>query len=78
CRIAEIVQHSCEVVQDSTGTNIVECFPVLRFFQLCKGHPAVEITKFIEIDANDGGIEIPHGFRSDSIQGRPWRDVVRY
>ncbi|KAF9475724.1 hypothetical protein BDN70DRAFT_883350 [Pholiota conissans] len=78
CRIAEIVQHTCHLAPNRRGEQIMQCFPILRIFRLCKGQPAVEITKFVNVDPKDGGIEIPAGFRTKAIQARPWREVIRY
>ncbi|KIL62247.1 hypothetical protein M378DRAFT_59017, partial [Amanita muscaria Koide BX008] len=58
CRVAEIVQYICDVKSTSSAPDIV-CYPVPRLFQLCPGKPALEITKFVKIDARTGEVELP-------------------
>ncbi|KIM42127.1 hypothetical protein M413DRAFT_26942 [Hebeloma cylindrosporum] len=80
CRIAEILQYTC-VVKKSRVINMpprTVCYPIPRILKLCPGRPAVEITKFVELDAKTGEVEIPAGFSADSVKGRPWREVIRY
>ncbi|KAF8952964.1 hypothetical protein BDZ97DRAFT_1680388 [Flammula alnicola] len=78
CRIAEILQYTCELTTSRKGAPTFQCFPILRILKICTGQPAVEITKFVNVNVTNGQIEIPPGFKSDSIKGRPWREVVRY
>ncbi|KAF8198575.1 hypothetical protein BJ912DRAFT_845642 [Pholiota molesta] len=78
CHIAEILQHTCIPESNSQGQEIMQCFPILRIFKLCKGQPAVEITRFINVDPTNGAIEIPAGFKTETVQGRSWREIERY
>ncbi|KXN84117.1 hypothetical protein AN958_00442 [Leucoagaricus sp. SymC.cos] len=59
CRIAEIVQYSCNVERDANGNPQTHCFPIPRIFKLCRGRPAVEITKLVDIDLATGEVIIP-------------------
>ncbi|KAF8126218.1 hypothetical protein EV363DRAFT_1157022 [Boletus edulis] len=77
CRLLEIVQYSCELEKVSSGEVGTHCFPFSRIFQICPHRPAVEITRYITIDAKTGEIEIPDG-QSSLPKGKPWRDVHLY
>ncbi|CAA7257327.1 unnamed protein product [Cyclocybe aegerita] len=78
CRIAEIVQHTCELRINRLGQRTLHCFPIPRLLKLCPGKPAVEITKLVHINVKNGEVEIPKDLSVDSLQAHPWREVVRY
>ncbi|KAF8156712.1 hypothetical protein B0H34DRAFT_750515 [Crassisporium funariophilum] len=79
CRIAEILQYSCELKTEShSGRQISQCFPITRLFKMCPGLSAVEITKLVNIDMATGEVEIPANISQNSIRARPWKEIVRY
>ncbi|KAI0067453.1 hypothetical protein BV25DRAFT_1819797 [Artomyces pyxidatus] len=73
CRIAEIVQYSCE----NTEAGQLHCFPIPRIFRMCPGRPAVEITRFVNIDLETGAVEIPPADQA-LPKAKVWRDVVTF
>ncbi|EIN08794.1 hypothetical protein PUNSTDRAFT_52272 [Punctularia strigosozonata HHB-11173 SS5] len=73
CRIFEILQYNCE--PEGTGYH---CFPISRIFRICDGRPAIEITRFVDVDVKTGAVELPSDPSQILPKGRPWRDVVRY
>ncbi|KIM85816.1 hypothetical protein PILCRDRAFT_5449 [Piloderma croceum F 1598] len=76
CRIAEIVQYTCDSEKLSNGQ--IHCFPIPRIFRICPGRPAVEITKLVNIDEKTGEIKIPVIANETLPKAKPWRDVIRY
>ncbi|TFK39026.1 hypothetical protein BDQ12DRAFT_604667 [Crucibulum laeve] len=78
CRIAEIVQYTCDIERPATGDPIVHCFPIPRIFRICPGKPVVEITTKVDIDITTGEVEIPSEKKQLSIKGRHWTEVIRY
>jgi len=78
CRIAELVQYTCELEKLENGRSQVHCFPIPRIFRICSGRPAVEITKLVSIDEKTGEIEIPATASETLPKAKPWRDVTRY
>ncbi|KAH0834923.1 hypothetical protein J3R83DRAFT_10607, partial [Lanmaoa asiatica] len=72
-----LVQYSCEPGKVSSGEIRTHCFPFSRIFRICPHRPAVEITRYVIVDAKTGEIEIPSG-SSSLIKGKPWRDVDLY
>ncbi|EIM82081.1 uncharacterized protein STEHIDRAFT_124892 [Stereum hirsutum FP-91666 SS1] len=75
CRIAEILQYSCDW---SKKDNRINCLPFPRLFRICPGRPAVEITRQVRVDIKTGEVEIPPEVHQFLPKGKPWRDVVRY
>ncbi|KAF8552488.1 hypothetical protein OG21DRAFT_1416052 [Imleria badia] len=71
------VQYSCEPEKALSGETRTHCFPFSRIFRICPHKPAVEITRYVTIDAKTGEIEIPEG-QSLLPKGKPWRDVHLY
>ncbi|KZP28093.1 hypothetical protein FIBSPDRAFT_689460, partial [Athelia psychrophila] len=78
CRIAEIVQYTCDLEKEGNGRQRVHCFPIPRIFRICPGRPAVEITKFVNINEHTGETEIPAAASESLPKAKPWRDVVRH
>lgn len=75
CRIAEILQYSCDWSKED---NRINCLPFPRIFRMsvqfylmmptyrhshwrhsCPGRPAVEITRQVNVDIKTGEVEIP-------------------
>ncbi|KAG8216558.1 hypothetical protein J3R82DRAFT_6739, partial [Butyriboletus roseoflavus] len=54
-----LVQYSCEPEKVSGGEIRTHCFPFSRIFRICPHRPALEVTRYITIDAKTGEIEIP-------------------
>ncbi|PPQ92128.1 hypothetical protein CVT25_007959 [Psilocybe cyanescens] len=77
CVIAEILQHTCLVKTAYDGTISYHCFPIPRILKLCPGQPAVELTKFINIEMQSGEIDIPPNLSASSIKARSWKEVIR-
>ncbi|KNZ76937.1 hypothetical protein J132_10884 [Termitomyces sp. J132] len=89
CRIAEIVQFSCR--QHHKGND---CYPIPRFFRICPGRPAVEITKFVDFNEATGLVQVPTSSRylifacvlnsthllsrNIPVHAKPWRDIIRH
>ncbi|KAG5724853.1 hypothetical protein E4T56_gene12628 [Termitomyces sp. T112] len=73
CRIAEIVQFSCR--QNHKGND---CYPIPRFFRICPGRPAVEITKFVDFNEATGLVQVPTSSRNIPVHAKPWRDIIRH
>ncbi|KAH9477875.1 hypothetical protein JR316_0010107 [Psilocybe cubensis] len=48
-----------------------------QFLSSCPGQPAVELTKFINIDMKSGEIDIPPNLSASSAKARAWKDVIR-
>ncbi|KAH9852470.1 hypothetical protein C2E23DRAFT_825675 [Lenzites betulinus] len=78
CRLAEIVQFKCEPGQQAEGLPQWHCLPVIRLFRICQNRPAVEVTKFVDIDVETGAIQVPSQSSQMLPKGKVWRDVVRY
>ena len=99
CRIAEILQYSCDLEDDGRGRPQYHCWPVPRVFRMwvhalrdfnryvdrqlcrCPGRPAVEITRFVDVDMTSGEIRLPHETRyatpvGPSTRGAPLMDVA--
>ncbi|KAF9446572.1 hypothetical protein P691DRAFT_708264 [Macrolepiota fuliginosa MF-IS2] len=78
CRIAEILQYSCNVEKDANGQPQVHCFPIPRIFKLCRGLPAVEITTLVDIDLATGEVVIPPDASSQKLVVKAtWKNVIR-
>ncbi|CAL1709059.1 unnamed protein product [Somion occarium] len=77
CRLAEIIQYSCdeEIVR---GNYTYHCWPIVRIFRLCPGRPAVELTRFVNVESSTGAIEVPSTSSEMLPKGKPWRDVVHH
>ncbi|EMD34799.1 hypothetical protein CERSUDRAFT_54517 [Gelatoporia subvermispora B] len=77
CRIAELVQYSCGDEANSKGERQFHCWPIPRIFRICPGRPAVELTRYAEVDVNTGEVTIPPESRRVLPKGKQWRDVTR-
>ncbi|KAF9566472.1 hypothetical protein CPC08DRAFT_628352 [Agrocybe pediades] len=63
CSIFEILQYTCPPSSKSLdGKPLIRCYPLPRIFKMCPGHPAVEMTTFVDI-SKDGEVTIPHDFK---------------
>ncbi|THH29239.1 hypothetical protein EUX98_g4938 [Antrodiella citrinella] len=78
CRLAEIIQYSCKEEYDADGVPTPRCWPVPRIFRLCPGRPAVEVTRYVNVDMKTGEIDIPSTLNHQLPKAKPWRDVKRY
>ncbi|KAF9812425.1 hypothetical protein IEO21_06228 [Rhodonia placenta] len=78
CRLAEIVQYKCDVEQNNQGQPQLHCWPVPRIFRICPGRPAVEMTRYVDVDTQSGEISIPAEASQTLPKGKPWRDVRCY
>ncbi|KAI1798065.1 hypothetical protein LXA43DRAFT_876313 [Ganoderma leucocontextum] len=78
CRLAEIVQYRCDAERADGGRAQMHCLPVPRIFRICRNRPAVEMTRFVDVDLETGAIHIPAQASQVLPKGKPWRDVVRY
>ncbi|KAH9941222.1 uncharacterized protein BXZ73DRAFT_88387 [Epithele typhae] len=74
CRLAEIVQYKCD--GELTGdVPAVHCVPIPRIFRICPNRPAVELTRYVDINLETGAVQVPS---SQMIpKGKPWREVLR-
>ncbi|KAH7882824.1 hypothetical protein F5I97DRAFT_134074 [Phlebopus sp. FC_14] len=72
--IAILVQYSCESEKLPNGRLRPHCFPVSRLFRMCPERPAVEITRFCNVDIDTGAVELPDD-RTPLPEGKLWRDV---
>ncbi|KAI0777282.1 hypothetical protein BD413DRAFT_467936 [Trametes elegans] len=77
CRLAELVQYKCEPEQLS-GTLRWHCLPIVRIFRICQNRPAVELTRYVDINVETGAVQVPAQSSKVMPKGKPWRDVVRY
>ncbi|KAI0251912.1 hypothetical protein BJV78DRAFT_1125649, partial [Lactifluus subvellereus] len=75
--IAEILQFSCEIKPTGDRSQQFHCFPVPRFFRLCRGQPAVEVTRIVKMDPSTGEVNIPRDFVQQLPKAKQWRDVIR-
>ncbi|KAI0336800.1 hypothetical protein GY45DRAFT_1237731 [Cubamyces sp. BRFM 1775] len=75
CRLAEIVQFNCNPTEDSVEWH---CLPIIRIFRICQNKPAVELTRFIEMDVETGAVHVPPQSSQVLPKGKLWRDVIRY
>ncbi|TFK89903.1 hypothetical protein K466DRAFT_485816 [Polyporus arcularius HHB13444] len=79
CRLAEVLQYKCTLEQEADGRPTVRCLPVPRIFRICPNRPAVEMTRFIDVDLETGAVrDIPSESSSVLPKGKPWRDVLKY
>ncbi|EPQ53445.1 hypothetical protein GLOTRDRAFT_78441 [Gloeophyllum trabeum ATCC 11539] len=78
CRLAELVQYTCNIDTIDEGVPRLHCYPILRIFRMCPNRPAVEITKLVNFDPATGKVEIPPEASQVLPKGKPWRDVARY
>ncbi|OSD08179.1 hypothetical protein PYCCODRAFT_1358328 [Trametes coccinea BRFM310] len=77
CRLAEIVQYRCDPPQDSNHPQW-HCLPIIRIFRICQNRPAVELTRFVEINVETGAVHVPSQSSQVLPKGKAWRDVIRY
>ncbi|KAH9897006.1 hypothetical protein C8Q73DRAFT_437670 [Cubamyces lactineus] len=56
CRLAEIVQFNCNPQEDTAEWH---CLPIIRIFRICQNRPAVELTRFVEMDVETGAVHVP-------------------
>ncbi|KAA1473057.1 hypothetical protein DENSPDRAFT_779499 [Dentipellis sp. KUC8613] len=78
CQLVELLHYSCELRQEADGSRQFHCFPIPRILRICPGRPAVEITRFVNIDMTTGEVEIPPEASQVLPKGKVWRDVTRY
>ncbi|KAI0360526.1 hypothetical protein OH77DRAFT_1393369 [Trametes cingulata] len=78
CRIAEIVQFQCEPGEQLNGPPEWHCLPVIRIFRICQNRPAVELTRFVDVNTETGAVHIPPQSSQVLPKAKPWRDVIRY
>ncbi|TDL24561.1 hypothetical protein BD410DRAFT_767062 [Rickenella mellea] len=81
CQIYEILQWSCDPakeIESQSDPNTVQCYPLPRIFRICPGRPAIEITRFVNIDPQSGQAEIPPENINILPKAKPWWDIVRY
>ncbi|KAI0047697.1 hypothetical protein FA95DRAFT_1454891, partial [Auriscalpium vulgare] len=78
CRIAEVLQFSCDLEATHTGRPQYHCFPIPRLFRICPGRPAVEITRFVDINLSTGEVDIPPESHHNLPKAKVWRDIIRY
>ncbi|KAI0674453.1 hypothetical protein C8Q78DRAFT_1067470 [Trametes maxima] len=78
CRLAEIVQFKCEPGQQPNGPPQWHCLPVIRIFRICQNRPAVELTRFVDMNVETGAVQVPPQLSRTLPKGKAWRDVVRY
>ncbi|GBE87532.1 hypothetical protein BKA93DRAFT_824488 [Sparassis latifolia] len=76
CRLAELVQYKCELEVSNVGVSQYHCWPIMRIFRICPGRPAVELTRFAEVNADTGEISAPPESSAKLPKGKPWRDIV--
>ncbi|KAH9974027.1 hypothetical protein BGW80DRAFT_1171073 [Lactifluus volemus] len=76
CRIAEILQFSCEIEPIGNGSQQFHCFPLPRFFRLCRGHPAVEVTRLVNVDPSTGEVNVPSDVAQRLPKAKRWTDVI--
>ncbi|KAI8986751.1 hypothetical protein BD414DRAFT_440212 [Trametes punicea] len=77
CRLAEIVQYHCDPPHDPADPQW-HCLPVIRIFRICKDRPAVELTRFVQVNVETGAVHIPSQSSQVLPKGKPWRDVTRH
>ncbi|KAI0070761.1 hypothetical protein K474DRAFT_1607774 [Panus rudis PR-1116 ss-1] len=77
CRIAEILQYSCDEEEVTSGTPRFHCWPLIRIFRICPGRPAVELTRLVNVNSSTGAIELPSPSSQQLPKGKPWRDIKR-
>ncbi|KAF8229778.1 hypothetical protein L208DRAFT_1438855 [Tricholoma matsutake] len=77
CRIAEIVQYTCNV-ETSESSSQLHCFPIPRLFKICPDRPTVEITTMANIDMTTGEVDVPPDTRKIEKEGKTWRNVILY
>ncbi|KAI0790347.1 hypothetical protein C8Q75DRAFT_112056 [Abortiporus biennis] len=58
CRLAEILQYSCDVEISGTGPQY-HCWPIPRIFRICPGRPAVEVTRYVHVNGDTGEVIVP-------------------
>ncbi|EJF63814.1 hypothetical protein BD309DRAFT_864292 [Dichomitus squalens] len=78
CRLAEILQYKCVAEDVDKGQLKVHCLPIPRIFRICPNRPAVEMTRFVDVDLESGAVHIPAPSSQVLPKAKPWRDVVRY
>ncbi|KZT68895.1 hypothetical protein DAEQUDRAFT_305463 [Daedalea quercina L-15889] len=78
CRLAEIVQYTCDIEVGERGEPHVHCWPMPRIFRICPGRPAVELTRFVQMDMSTGEVHLPPEASQQLPKGKPWRDIIRY
>ncbi|KAJ3799289.1 hypothetical protein GGU11DRAFT_514916 [Lentinula aff. detonsa] len=75
CRIAEIIQYTCELEQSQTEGHVIRCFPLSRLFKICPGRPGIELTKVLNVDEG-GVVELPDNIKQPI--GKLWHEVIRH
>ncbi|KAI0372106.1 hypothetical protein BV20DRAFT_964836 [Pilatotrama ljubarskyi] len=78
CRLAEIVQFKCEPGEQLNVPPQWHCLPVIRIFRICQNRPAVELTRFIDMNVETGAVHVPPQSSQVLPKAKPWRDIVRY
>ncbi|KAN0111694.1 hypothetical protein V8E52_008255 [Russula decolorans] len=77
CQIAEILQFSCEMQATKHERQQFHCFPTPRLFMLCRGQPAVEITRIVKLDPSTGEVNVPRDVRERLPKAKQWKDILR-
>ncbi|KAF8908428.1 hypothetical protein CPB85DRAFT_1436053 [Mucidula mucida] len=75
CEIQELVQFACHPSKSAPGQ--IDCSPVVRFFRICVGRPAVEITKFVSI-TDDGGVTVPRNIDVLIPKARSFSEIAKH
>ncbi|EIW55468.1 uncharacterized protein TRAVEDRAFT_130257 [Trametes versicolor FP-101664 SS1] len=78
CRLAEIVQFKCEPGLQADGPPQWHCLPVIRIFRICQDRPAVELTKFVDMNVETGAVQVPPQSSQVLPKAKLWRDITRY
>ncbi|KAL4247476.1 hypothetical protein ABKN59_007945 [Abortiporus biennis] len=75
CRLAEILQYSCDVEISGTGPQY-HCWPIPRIFRICPGRPAVEVTRYVHVNGDTGEVIVPATLNQQLPKAKQWRDVI--
>lgn len=43
---------------------------------LCRGQPAVEITRTVKLDPSTGEVNVPRDIRERLPKGKQWKDIT--
>ncbi|KAJ6571859.1 hypothetical protein B0H19DRAFT_1131601 [Mycena capillaripes] len=78
CRIAEIMQYSCNPKKNRLGRYEVHCVPIPRLFRICPDRPAVEVTRVLNVDLTTGHVKLPQTLGEKLPKGKLWHDVDKH
>ncbi|TRM57485.1 hypothetical protein BD626DRAFT_574526 [Schizophyllum amplum] len=79
CRIEEVSMFfECQPKKSPGQPPRIDCSPVPRFFLLCEGSPALEVTRAVKTDADTGKPVLSTQLLRNLPSAKEWRQVIKH